>query len=400
MILGILYLNAGLSLASGELLCGEGTHEQEGQCVPEFFYNESFWLSVGVIVAAGGVSIAAVITVLDRKRDMRRRVQDLIQSYTDDFRKISEQERNLKTKLDCFLYCEQYLDALEMIATLSIKTELKKEVSDYFSNNFSYGIHLWRWYMEKAVNFKNEDLKTLWNLPYGNQPRNVDEATKKYLENERWMDFREWCHTPPENTMLKMDLPKFQKQNLPYAKKYHILPDVMETSDFDDIPEEDGLTKGELIQLIRGFGTDIGKLADDERKLKSDIDCSVYAEKYLDILEQISSLYRKQVIPKRAADYFENKFTYGINLWEWYSNKVLNLNPEEITRLWNHSTEIIDSKNFDEQNKRYLENERWREFRWWCKKNNFQQFEENPENPLILPDRMWEYGKNDENDSD
>ena len=388
------------SFSYGEISCGDETFLLNDECVPEFYITENFWLAVGVIVAAGGVSIAAVITVLDRKRDMRRRVQDLIQSYTDDFRNISDQERNLKTKLDCFLYCEQYIDALEMIATLSLRTELKKEVSDYFSNNFSYGIHLWRWYMEKAANFKYENLDRLWNLPHDRIPNDLDEDTKKYLEEERWRDFRAWCHNPPENTMLQMNLPKFQKENLPFAKKYHILPDVMETSDFDDIPEEDGLTKGELIQLIRDFGTDIGNLADDERKLKSDIDCSVYVEKFLDILEQIASLYRKQVIPKRAADYFENKFTYGINLWEWYSNKVLNLRQEEITRIWDGSTEIIDSKNFDEQTKKYLENERWREFRWWCKKNNFKPFEENPENPLILPDRMWKYGKNNENESD
>ena len=46
------------------------------------------------------------------------------------------------------------------------------------------------------------------------------------------------------------------------------------------------------------------------------------------------------MIPRRAANYFENKFSYGINLWEWYHERVLNYSDLLWNSLWS-----MDDKN-------------------------------------------------------
>jgi len=35
-------------------------------------------------------------------------------------------------------------------------------------------------------------------------------------------------------------------------------------------------------------------------------------------------------------------------------------------------------------------NERWKDFRWWCKKEGITPYEEDEEEGLILPLKMWQ----------
>lgn len=383
----------------------------DGGCDPVWWVSQDIWLVVGVGTAAIGVGIAAVVTVFDRKSEIKKRTQELIQLYDEELRTIINEEKSLSTKLDCVLYVERFLDTLEKIASLSSDKNFGKAVSDFFENNFSYGIDLWRWYQINVIKIRGDLIGVslitgpLWELPIKN-PRekntlsnisdeeyNVfldtykefkeNDFVKKYLEknklpeineselkksineflgNERWSEFRFWCRTQtPEISPLQSDFGKILK-DVPEDEKYQILPDSLNES-YDLLPEENGLTKGEFVEIIRGYGNDLGKLTEKERNLKTQVDCAIYAEQYLDTLEQLASLYEKDILPKKAADYFENKFCYGMNLWNWYEKFVDTKKSKKDPTKYEQKTpdDIIK-----EWKKRDEKNDRWLAFKWWC----------------------------------
>lgn len=481
------FISFSFQFAFGTNHC-EYWQESKGEyCVLLWWASQDLWLAVGVGTAAVAVAIAAIVTVSDRRRDIKKRTQELIQLYDEELREISEQEKNLTTKLDCNLYVERYLDTLEKIATLSNDKNFGKSVSDFFDNNFSYGIDLWRWYQKNVVRLSidiigiGKSSGPLWCLPHREPPKrhilrirkpkkklpqltsedlndfkeryhktrheaidyefekyleahpsarreemvenylknkllpelNDKELTislNKFLEEERWSEFRAWCLLNEKHpiTALQNDFGIIHQPIIPKEEKYRILPDSLYDS-FDLLPEEDGLSKGEFIQIIQSFSKDLDKLAENEGNLKTKTDCSIYAERYLDTLEEISSLYKQDIIPKKAADYFENKFSLGINLWNWYEkfvdtkqsqdekSKEIKKTQEEIMASWNRSDEIS-------------QDDRWRDFRWWCKggkdgQNVITEFpevtivdEEGIEVGSILPATMYYYDELPEND--
>ena len=528
--------------------CGGGlewdkTRQKCVEPVSEFKILEDHWLGIGVIIAALATGVGILFTWQDRKKERDKRTQELIQTYDEELRDITEQEKNLNTKLECSLYVERYLDSVEKIATLSLANNFQGFVTDFFENNFSYAIELWRWYQKNVVQIREEfigegqDLGPLWKTAidfkrdkskyyeellrarifkefkenymetHKDNPENkklfasefsdkeFKDSIFRYYDNERWREFRTWCNrtklnsnkkkailTPFSSNFGVIQSEKEHERQLEKSRnsgKYRILPDVLHTQ-YEEIPEENGLTKGELVEIIRGFAKDLGTITAMEKDLKNDETCALYAEQFLDTLEEIASLYRSDMIPLRAANYFENKFSYGINLWEWYHEKVLNysgllwhslwnmddinptkkdekgkINREESTKrkeqnfkeflfqILNKSTmdkksfynAAISEENYDElfnkinneipenlkliyqtknlskseleqhidemdkENKKKhvrefvsktINNERWRDFRWWCKNQKLTPFEEDKTTGLILPLRMWQ----------
>jgi len=134
--------------------------------------------------------------------------------------------------------------------------------------------------------------------------------------------------------------------------------------------------KKEDLELIQNFGNQLSEITREEETLETKLDCSLYAERYLDTLDQIASLLYKELIRKDVADYFENYFKYGMNLWYWYKENVEKIPKtmleEEFSKGlkdyfdWRvHTNYELPWKEF----KRELnesERDRWFYFRWWC----------------------------------
>jgi len=155
-------------------------------------------------------------------------------------------------------------------------------------------------------------------------------------------------------------------------QQFDFLPETM-LSDFDDIPDENGMTKDELVEIIQRYGEILNNISNKERDLTSKLDCSLYAEQFLDALEQVSTLYRKKVIPRRAADYFENKFSYGINLLNWYDKYVTKTGcscqvPQFENKICRNcgGNDEFSSKDVVFEGKEEKA-ERWTDFKWFCR---------------------------------
>jgi len=160
-------------------------------------------------------------------------------------------------------------------------------------------------------------------------------------------------------------------------EQFAVLPDSMQ-SDFDDIPDENGMTKDELVEVIQKFGEILNNISSKERDLNSKLDCSLYAEQYLDTVEQIATLYRKRVIPKKAADYFENKFSYGINILNWYNKYVTQeyCSCDEPQKLDPSTNKELEECGICRCTLEFRPNilvfqddkeERWTDFKWFCR---------------------------------
>ena len=466
-------------LSTGQciLQCGEGTELKGSLCVEKsdnIDFGQIEAIAVGIIGGLVATAFGIGWTIKTRSEEREKEDLELIQNYGNQLSEITIEEENLETKLDCSLYAERYLDSLDQMATLLFKDLIRRDVADYFENQFRYGMNLWYWYKENVEKSPEELLDKEFNFGFeevneGTGYKYIEENQKLLKENEedRWYYFRWWCfetesdkgqknkkerfspfnlksrlelvekrlllfkkykdqsletkiriniledlrkHFATKNTDEENDekyiyeIAKKHTEKLPpdselvkklspyvfinkYSKKeqYGILPETME-SDFDDIPDENGMSKFEVVETIQRFGEIMNNISSKEKDLNSKLDCSLYVEQYLDTLEQVATLYHKRVIPKKAADYFENKFSYGINLLNWY-NEYVNKKPSE----FDPSSEGFG----DEENK---EEERWRDFKWFCRGGDTRKIkitkfkeEEEKKKRKILPDVMYDY---------
>ena len=321
-------------------------------------------------------------------------------------------EKELSTKLDCALYAEQYLDTLEQIATLHKKGLLRSGVTHYFKNHFRYGINLWDWYKTNVEKSPDYEFKSI-------QDQNLEDIK----ESDRWKYFGQWIVNEKlkrfnsqnmkdiltdrirqlkdkieepneaekqklvkEKDILEKLLHKFNDNNelkegdirdildkngtftnsevLKYVRTYtkdaenKVLPDLMEI-EYEDIPDENGLTKFEILETIQKYSERITEIKNQERRLHSKLDCIVYAEQYLDTMDQIASLIRKKVFPKDTIDYFANSFGYGINLMNWYYKNIIG---NDINKF--DSTVPIKQEALVEESRK---EDRWIDFRWICR---------------------------------
>ena len=102
--------------------------------------------------------------------------------------------------------------------------------------------------------------------------------------------------------------------------------------------------------------------------MSTKLDCAIYAEQYLNILEQIASLYHKNLLRSEVAEFFESYFRYGISIWKWYKKNVENFPDYEIELQLIKGLENIDE--VDEEVLEEVQSDRWFYFRWFCDGGN------------------------------
>ncbi|MDH3611265.1 MAG: hypothetical protein OEM79_05830 [Nitrosopumilus sp.] len=136
--------------------------------------------------------------------------------------------------------------------------------------------------------------------------------------------------------------------------------------------------KREDLDLIQNYGNKLSEINQEEQNLETQLDCSLYAERYLDTLDQIASLLYKELLRREVADYFENHFKYGMNLWFWYKENLeklprYELNDEFVKEpipLFEEWRKKANNKGKDKneyfKERKESEADRWFYFRWWC----------------------------------
>ncbi|MDH3611266.1 MAG: hypothetical protein OEM79_05835 [Nitrosopumilus sp.] len=282
-------------------------------------------------------------------------VVETIQQFGEILNTITNKEKDLNSKLDCSIFAEQYLDTLEQIATLYRRRVIPKKAADYFENKFAYGINLLNWYSNFVENNSSE---TKNNNPSKFNPEDeLSNDEREQEKEERWTDFKWFCRG---GDLQKHIISQFKEDE----KGKGVLPDVM--YDYNLLPNEEGLKPGEVLEIMRNYSKQLTDLSGREPELKTQIDCSVYAEQYLDTLEQIAYLFNNKSLVTDSDTYFENNFTYGLTLKKWYTLAVIGAKAQE---------------------------NRWTEFDSYCKnfrdKNNEKMIEFEIES--VLPPSMLNY---------
>ena len=331
-------------------ICPEGTIFKESKYGTESFCEpdvpvetyEIHFLMAGIVIAAVATGIGLVLTRNEHKKEDNKRTQELLKSYSEELTGIQDQERTLKTQLDCELYAGQYLDTLEQISALIHHKIFDDDAIDYFYNNFAYGRSLWWWYYKYIHGIPDDaEIDRIFRI-FDKQPENTksktenekNEAINNFLSEDRWPYFREFCvKTDPEITYYKLDFGGLGGYD-DSRENWRVLPDLM-YYDYDKIPKEDGLTKAEFVEIVRPFANDLSGFVEKEKQMITPDEFEVYSELYLETLEQIATLYKNKIIPEKAKEYFENKFSYGINLWLWYYDRPLKFSKKLCNALWN-----------------------------------------------------------------
>lgn len=149
--------------------CSEGTEfetETESCVVPpdDSLFSESLMLMLGIVIAAVATGFGLILTWRDRQNAANQRKEELVQTYSNELREISNQELGLKTKQECALYAEQYLDTVEKISTLHKLDVFDKNIMTYFENNFTYAIDLWNWYNYNVHGIDYDTQDEIWNI--------------------------------------------------------------------------------------------------------------------------------------------------------------------------------------------------------------------------------------------
>ena len=344
-------------------ICGDGTSLTDGKCLPSkgfFDLTDNAWIGWGVLTAAVIAGFGILITFFQQKKESQKRTHEIIQAYSSKITEITNKEGTLKTKQDCALYAEQYLDTLEEISTLALAGNFNrgviinrtyKHVTNYFNNNFAYGYDLWWWYHKEIHGFKDAMQDRLWDVPkktkivdyslediYTNKEiRKMKDQVKKldalqnFARDDRWPDFRKLCKDN-EITEFVYNYEGLEGKD-DSKKNWRVLPDLMYYN-YEDIPDEDGLSKSEYVGILRQYANDLSGFVEKEKDMVTDEQFEVYAEQYIETLEQIATLYKHNIIPRKAKEYFDNKFAYGCNLWNWYHHRVLKFSNELCNALW------------------------------------------------------------------
>jgi len=119
----------------------------------------------------------------------------------------------------------------------------------------------------------------------------------------------------------------------------------------------------EDLEIIQNYGNQLSEITQEEEDLETKLDCSLYADRYLDTLDQMASLLAKGLIRLDVADYFENQFKYGMNLWFWYKENI-EKNPKKL--LKDKFGLGVGKFEKSKDKKPEDDSDRWYWFRWWC----------------------------------
>ena len=315
---------------------------------------------IGILVAIGTSAIGIIFQVKEHQRARRERNLSIVEGYSNQLTELKNKESVLKTKKDCETYAQSYLDLMDQIAYLCANGRgISKDVRDYFENDFAYALTLIWWLKNKEL-VKEESINGFFDIPE-EKPTEIH-ITKKNFEDKSfpWYDLIHWCLY--EEDEKKVILPFDNDQ----------LPDAM--SNYNDLHEED--IEGTL-EVVKGYGEKLNELSRDESKLKSALEWELYATSYLDTLDSIAYLLRKNIIPKGVDDYFENYFAYGLRMIIWLEEKEL---VDKIKIVKKQNNESAPSE---------LSCEKWlktanmdidREYSWpdllnWCKKKNIEPYD-------------------------
>ena len=252
-------------------------------------------------------------------------ILETIQKYSGRISEIKNQERKLHSKLDCTVYAEQYLDTMDQIASLIRKKIFPKDTTDYFENNFGYGINLMNWYYKNVM--RNKTINKFDSTVPIKQEKLVAESDIE----DRWIDFRWICRggdnrEDPITCFTKVDA------SITGALKKAIGDEItlpMTMYQYEELPEEEGINPEEILEIMREYSTELIELTEKETGLKTQVDCAVYAEQYLDTLDQIAYLLNTKALATDSSTFFENNFAYGLTLKIWYDLKIFGAEGQE-----------------------------------------------------------------------
>jgi len=270
-------------------------------------------------------------------------VLETIQNFSNKISEIKEQERKLHTKLDCIVYAEQYLDTMDQLASLYHQKLFPKNATTYFQNHFGYGINLLNWYYEYVLDdYEEFDPKK--------EITQVELEYESKVREDRWIDFRWMCRG--QDTRRKDDVItrfKYVDNEMSSALTTEIgnettLPMTM--YQFADLPEEESVDSDEISEIMRGYSTKLIDLNGKETSLKTKMDCAVYAEMYLDTLDQIAYLLNSKALATDSSTFFENNFSYGLTLKIWYDMMIANADEQE--SRWTEFLKYCDEFQDDE----------------------------------------------------
>ena len=315
---------------------------------------------IGILVAIGTSAIGIIFQVKEHQRARRERNLSIVEGYSNQLTELKNKESVLKTKKDCETYAQSYLDLMDQIAYLCANGRgISKDVRDYFENDFAYALTLIWWLKNKEL-VKEESINGFFDI-LEEKPTEIN-ITKKNFEDKSfpWYDLIHWCLY--EEGEKKVILPFDNDQ----------LPDAM--SNYNDLHEED--IEGTL-EVVKGYGEKLNELSRDESKLKSALEWELYATSYLDTLDSIAYLLRKNIIPKGVDDYFENYFAYGLRMIIWLEEKKL---VDKIKIVKKQNNESAPSELSCEKWLKTVNMDIDREYSWpdllnWCKKKNIEPYD-------------------------
>jgi hypothetical protein len=305
---------------------------------------------------------------------------ELVKGYSEQITNMKEKERGLKTKKDCEIYALNYVDLMDQIAFLYLKNMFPSDLAKYFENEFAYALTMIKWlnnnkiidkYSEVSIGDGEKDWKNYFDS------LEIDDIRGNEFT---WSSLLGWCREK------KSCIQPLEDVNLPPIMK----------EEFNSLPDESVETS---LEIIKDYGERLSKITEKEKDFGESgfLECELYANSYLDLVDGIAFLYRQKVIPEQIAEYFENNFCYALTLYSWLLKQKL-ANPIKIRKKAVPGDK--DEKNLEGWLKN-TDSEIWevdKDFTWtdlmtWCKTHSLDPFEDDQLPPIMrnmkIPEEFW-----------
>jgi len=324
---------------------------------------EIFVLAVGLVVTGIGTGVGLFFTAMENKGSRDEKNLSMLGNFSNQISNLKDKERQLKTKKDCEIYAQNFVDLMDQIAFLHIEETIPSKVTKYFENEFAYALTMIEWLenynIDKGGKKRENEIK--WEEHV--KTLNVINGDKKEYT---WSSLIKWCQ--------KLKKPPIE------PIEYKSLPPAM--LKYDLLPEEEIST---AIDLIKGYSEQITELKNRERQLKTQKDCEIYAQNFVDLMDQIAFLYVKNMFPADLTKYFENEFAYALTMIEWLGNNNIEIGSKRKAKgaKWNDYVKSLELRNGNKE-----------EFVWsslieWCQVRRTPPIE--PIEYELLPPSMLEF---------
>jgi len=96
-------------------------------------------------------------------------------------------------------------------------------------------------------------------------------------------------------------------------------------------------------ELLRDFEQNLSRVLEKEPSLKTTEECERFAADYLNILDRIAYLNQKGKVPDEIADYFDNYFSYGLTIIDWYDK--IGVTEKTAKKIWHYQIEWAQNHN-------------------------------------------------------